>query len=299
MKSKLSQSFPDGAWPYLFLLPYLIGFSLFIIGPLTNACIGSFTDWCLFRPERTFIGAENFVKLFQDESFRISTINTIYYVVALVPLQTTLAMLLALLVNRTFRGVTFFRNVYFAPFVMSLASIGMVWSWLYTTDIGLVNRVLSTFSISPPVWLHDPKWAMPAVIIASVWRNVGYYMVIFLAWLQNVPAELIEASQVDGATAWHRFRHIILPLLTPAIFFTIMIGVILGFQVFDITYIMTQGGPSQATTTLLMFIYKKGLTSGNLGYASAASLVLLIMMLIFTILYFMGQKKWVFYQGRN
>jgi multiple sugar transport system permease protein len=297
--TKLKPKLPDGLWPFLFLLPYLIGFSIFILTPISNAAIGSFTDWGLFSPEREFIGLENFTRLMKDESFRISVINTIYYVVVLVPSQTILAMFLALLVNRTFRGVTLFRNIYFAPFVMSLASIGMVWSWLYTTDIGLVNRVLSLINITPPVWLHDPTWAMPAVIIASIWRNVGYYMVIFLAWLQNVPEDLIEAAQVDGAGAWQRFRHIILPLLTPAIFFTIMIGVILGFQVFDITYVMTQGGPSQSTLTLLMFIYKKGITSGDLGYASAASLVLLVMMLVFTVLYFYGQKRWVFYQGMN
>lgn len=290
----LRRSVPEGRWLLLFLGPYLFGFAVLIAVPVVESLGGSLSDWPLFG-DPTLSGLGNYQKLLQSPSFWQAFLNTVYYVALLVPLEIVCAIGLALLVNRGLPGRTLFRSVYFAPFVMSLASIGLVWTWLFSPDYGLVDQALSTVRLPQIRWLAEPGWAMPALVITSVWRNCGYYMVIFLAGLQSVPEELHEAARIDGAGAWNRFRHVTWPALTPTTFFAVIIGVILGFQVFDLSFIMTQGGPSSATTTLVYLIYTTAFQRGDLGYASAIAFALLVITLLFTLVYFRFERRWVHY----
>ena len=285
---------PDGPWVVAFLGLYAFGFVILIAYPVAAAFGASLTDWPLFG-EPTPSGIANYQKLIESDGFHQALINTIVYVVLLVPFEIAIAIGLTVLVNRNLPGRTFFRAVYFAPFVMSLASIGLIWTWLYSPDFGLVNGVLKLIGLQQVRWLADPDLALPALVITSVWRNAGYYMVIFLAGLQGIPEELYEAATIDGAGAAGRFRHITWPLLTPTTFFAVILGVILGFQVFDLSYVMTQGGPAGHTVTLVFLIYKTAFQTGALGYASAIAFVLIAIVLALTIAYFRLERRWVHY----
>lgn len=285
---------PDGPWVVAFLALYTIGFVVLIAFPVAAAFGASLTDWPLFG-EPTPAGLANYQELLESDSFREALINTIVYVVLLVPVEIAIAIGLAVLVNRNLPGRTLFRAVYFAPFVMSLASIGLIWTWLYSPDFGLVNGFLKLLGMEQVRWLSEPDLALPALVITSVWRNAGYYMVIFLAGLQGIPEPLYEAARIDGAGAWARFRYITWPLLTPTTFFAVILGVILGFQVFDLSYVMTQGGPAGRTVTLVFLIYETAFQSGALGYASAIAFVLISIVLVLTVAYFRLERRWVHY----
>jgi ABC-type sugar transport system permease subunit len=281
-------------WLLVFLAPYLIGLAVFVAYPVGYSLFGSLTDWPIFGGQ-SWAGLANYRKLLSDPQFHQALVNTLYYVALLVPCEIAAGLGLALLINGRLRGRTLFRAVYFAPFVFSLASIGLIWTWLFSPDFGLVDAALGALHLPQPDWLNDSHWSMPALVIASIWRNAGYYMVIYLAGLQAVPKEHYEAASVDGAGAWAKFRYVTWPALTPTTFFVGILAIILGFQVFDLSFIMTQGGPDRSTTTLVFMAYTSAFQDGQLGYASAISFALLVLMLILTFFYFAFERRWVHY----
>lgn len=278
----------------LFLLPYTIGAIVFILGPIVYSLSVSFTDRGLFGPGHG-VGWSNYSKAFADPLFVTSLTNTAYYALLVVPAEVVLSILLAVLLNQNLRGTTVFRSIFFMPFVISLVSVGLIWGWMYSPSFGSLDQMLHAVNLSSPGWLSDPNMGMPSVALATLWRNTGYYAVIFLAALQSVPQELYEAARIEGAGGVRVFLRITLPLLTPTIFFVLVIATIFASQVFDLTFIMTQGGPIHSTLTTGLYIYQTAFSNGQLGYASAQSWVLLIVVLALTGVYFLSERWWVFY----
>lgn len=278
-----------------FLLPTLVGLALFSAGPVIAAFGLSFTSWDIVSPPQ-WIGLENYRQLIERELFWRVMRNTLYYTFASVPLALVLALLLALAMNQKLRGTTFYRTVYFLPVISSTVAIALVWAWLYNPEFGLLNYFLRLIGIKGPGWLGDPNWAMPAIILASVWKGLGYYMVIFLAGLQGIPEEYYEAAKIDGASAWQRFRYVTLPLISPTTFFVLVILVIGSFQVFEITFVMTQGGPAYATLTIAYYIFQNAFEWYRMGLAAALAYVLFAMILVITVIQWKVQGRWVHYQ---
>lgn len=284
-------------WLFLFLAPYMIGACVFIISPLLYSLYLSLTSRSLFGGGR-FVGMENFIYLFSDEIFRTSLVNTAYYAILVVPGEISIALLLALVLHKnTFKGGKFFRAVIFMPFVLSLISIGLVWSWLFSPGFGFLSQLAGMMNIKFPSVLTDARYAMIGVAVATLWRNVGYYTTIFIAGLQSVPDELFDAAKVDGANGWQKFRNVTFPMMSSMVFFCLVIATIWAWQVFDLTYTMTKGGPARSTLSTGLLIYNTAFIDNQVGRASAQSWVLLIVILTLTGIYFLGQKKWVYYEN--
>jgi multiple sugar transport system permease protein len=281
---------------FLFLTPNIFGFLVFTAIPVLAALVMSMFDWDLLLGAK-FVGLDNFRRLFTvDDVFQASFRNTAIFTVVSVPLSVCIGLGVALLTNQALRGMSFFRAVFLLPFVTVTVALSLVWRWLYLPEIGLINNVLRSLGIPGPAWLTDGRWAMWAIIIMSVWRSFGYNMVLFSAGLQAIPVHYYEAATIDGANARQRFRHITLPLLSPTMFFVLIISVINSFQVFDQALIMTAGGPGVATTTLVLHIYNVGFQSFHMGYAASIAWILFIVIFIFTLIQFQAQKRWVTYE---
>jgi len=281
------------AW--LFLTPSLVLFAIFTAIPVISAFFISFTQWNLFN-EVTWVGLGNYLELAKDEIFAKVLGNTAYFVLASVPVQIVLALLCALVLNRGIKGQTFFRVVYFLPVVTSTIAAALVWAWLFNSNFGLINAGLSLVGVTDlPKWMGSTRWAMPAIIIVSIWQNLGYAMVLFLAGLQNIGKDVHDAAALDGATGWDRFWHITLPLLSPTTFFVLVISIIGSFQVFELVLVMTKAGPANATNTLVYYIYQNGFQFYQMGYASAAAMVLFLIVLAFTLVQYRLQRRWVHY----
>lgn len=281
----------------LFLAPNLIGFLVFTARAVIEAFRLSFYRADLLTPE-IWVGLDNYRRLlFTDDLFRKILFNTAYYTFGSVPLTIIAGLLLAVLVNAPLRGMTLFRTAFFMPVVSSVVAVSLLWQWLYNSDFGLINETLRWLGVrNPPIWLSDPRWAMPALIIMSVWRQAGYNMVIFLAGLQGIPQHLYEAAEIDGANRWQRFWAITLPLLSPTTFFVLVISIIGSFQVFDQALILTNGGPADATHTVVMYIYNQGFQFFKMGYAAAVAWVLFLIIFVLTILQWRYQRRWVHYE---
>lgn len=281
------------AW--LFLAPSLVLFAIFTAIPVISAFFISFTQWNLFN-EVTWVGLGNYLELAKDEIFAKVLGNTAYFVLASVPVQIVLALACALVLNRGIKGQTFFRVVYFLPVVTSTIAAALVWAWLFNSNFGLINAGLSLVGVTDlPKWMGSTRWAMPAIIIVSIWQNLGYAMVLFLAGLQNIGKDVHDAAALDGATGWDRFWHITLPLLSPTTFFVLVISIIGSFQVFELVLVMTKAGPANATNTLVYYIYQNGFQFYQMGYASAAAMVLFLIVLAFTLVQYKLQRRWVHY----
>ena len=284
-------------WLLLFLAPYTIGAFVFIIYPLIYSLSLSFTSRNLFGGGK-YIGLKNYVYCFTNKTFLSTLSTTAYYAILVVPLETGIALFLALqLYKSSFLGARFFRSVTFMPFVFSLISIGLVWSWLFSPGFGFLSQLCALFGWEFPSFLSDIKLAMPGVAIATLWRNIGYYTTIYIAGLQAVPDELLEAAKIDGANNRQLFRHVTFPMMSPTIFFTLVVATIWAWQVFDLTYTMTKGGPARATLSTGLHIYNTAFQDNNVGRASAMSWILLIVILLLTAIYFIGQKRWVHYEN--
>ena len=274
-----------------FILPNFVGFAALTLIPVITLFYMSLTNWNVFG-KADFIGLTNFERLLGDGSFRIAFINTLYYSVLHIPLTIVVSLGLALLLNNKLRGVAFFRTAAFFPYITSIVAIAVVWNLLFSPDYGPINQILRFIGFeNPPGWLTSQEWAMPAVVIVSTWRDMGYYMVLFLAGLQTVPRELLEAARVDGANVWQRFIHVTLPSLRPTTFFIIVILTINSFKIFDLILVMTDGGPGQATLVLSQFIYQKGFQESQFGYASAAAVALFFLTVGVNIIQFIWNKK--------
>ena len=281
-------------WALFFIAPYLIGLLFFWLGPVIASFLISFTDWELVgRP--AWIGFENYQRLFADELFIRSLVNTVYYTIISVPLGMIISLLLAIAVNQKLKGIVFFRTAFFLPHISSMVAVALLWSWIYNAQYGLLNHFLGLFGIPPQNWLGNPKLAMPALIVMSVWKGLGYNMMIWLAALQGIPEDLYEAARIDGANKWQQFRNITLPLLSPTTFLLLILGLIGSFQVFEQSYVMTQGGPAHATYTIVFYIFSNAFEWLRMGYASAMAYILALIIFALTIFQLKYQKKWVHY----
>ncbi len=280
---------------YCFLLPNFIGFVIFTLLPVLAALGLSFMRWDSYSPIK-YVGLRNFETMFRDSSFKIAFWNTLYFTGLTVPLTIVAALILALALNKGLRSVKIFRSIHFFPHIASTIAVAVVWQFLYHPDMGPINQFLRLVGIAdPPRWTASVKWAMPAVILMSVWKSAGYYMVMFLAGLQGIPQHLYEVATIDGATSWQKFKSVTLPLLTPTLFFVLTMNLIYSFKVFDQIYIMTEGGPGRATLVLVYYIYVQAFVNQNFGYASAMAAVFFLLILGVTIVQFRMQEKWVNY----
>lgn len=274
-----------------FILPNFIGFAVLTLVPVVTLFYMSLTNWNVFG-KADFIGITNFQRLLADGSFQVSFWNTIYYAALHIPLTIVASLGLALLLNNKLRGVAFFRTAAFFPYITSIVAIAVVWNLLFSPDYGPINQILRAIGIAnPPGWLTSNEWAMPAVVIVSTWRDMGYYMILFLAGLQTVPRELYEAARVDGANAWQRFRNVTIPCLRPTMFFVTVMLTINSFKIFDLILVMTDGGPGQSTLVISQFIYRKGFEESQFGYASAAAVALFFLCIVVTIIQFFWNKR--------
>ncbi|MCA9961584.1 MAG: sugar ABC transporter permease [Anaerolineales bacterium] len=281
-------------WFYLLITPWLVGLLLFQVGPIVAAVALSFVDWPLPQPPQ-FVGLTHFQTLLGDPLFGRTLLNTAYYAVGTVPTGILLGLGLALLVERPLPGITLFRTVFFLPVIASGVAMVLLWGWMFNARYGLINTMLAQVGIRGPAWLQDAQWAMPALILMSLW-GVGTNMLIYLAALQGVPTELHEAASLDGAGRWSRFRHVTWPLISPVTLYLVIVNVIGSFQVFTPTYILTRGGPENATLTLPLYIYFNAFSWNKLGYAATLSLVLFLVILLLTLLQFRLARGHVFYR---
>lgn len=282
---------------YSFIAPNFIGFFILTFIPIIFSFVLSVCEWDAGNTSQiTFVGLANFMKMAKDSTFKISFKNTIMYTIGVVPTTLILSLLLAMLMNCKIKGRTFFRSVIFFPYVASLVAVGVVWNALFHPDNGPVNQLLMMFGVqNPPRWAADIHWAMPTLVLLSIWKNVGYYTIVYLAALQGVPSELYEASKMDGANAWQRFKCITWPMVTPTTFFVAIMLTIYTFKVFDLMYITTQGGPGRATNVLVYHLYNQAFISLNFGYASAIAMVLFVIILAITLFQFRFEKKFTSY----
>ena len=243
-----------------------------------------------------FVGIQNFVKLFHDSGFIISLKNTLVYAVWTVPLTMVAALLIAVLLNSKIKGIILFRTAFFFPYVASLVAVGAVWNMLFQPEFGPINEFLKFIGIqNPPRWCASTDWAMTVIVIVSVWKYMGYYMVVYLAALQGISKDLYEAASIDGATGFNKFRYITIPMLTPTTFFVVIMLTIQCFKVFDLIYVMTGGGPGRATNVIVNHIYNAAFVDFKFGYASAGAVVLFLIVLVITMIQFKGEKKFVDY----
>lgn len=293
--SRQRRRLQEAALAYLFLLPTLIGLLFLTLGPVLVGFLVSFTNWNILLPPQ-WVGLVNYEALAMQDLPRKVLGNTLYYTVLNVPLNMAVALAAALVLNQKLRGVSFYRAVYFLPVVSSTVAASLIWTWLYSPNFGPLNYLLSLVGIQGPPWLGSTTWAMPAVIIMSVWKGFGTNMLIFLAGLQGMPHEVQEAAMIDGANRWQRFWRVTWPLLTPTTFFVLVISCIVSFQVFEQVFVMTDGGPAYATTVLGLFIYLNAFRYNNMGYAAAAAYLLFALTLIVTFVQFRFQGRWTYYE---
>lgn len=281
---------------YFFLAPALIPIFVFFFVPALAAFLLSFTDFDIYSlgnfEYARFVGLKNYRQLLDDPLFWKSMANTFYYVLIGGPLSIAASLGTALLLNsKLMRFRSFFQTVYFAPVVTTLVAVAVVWRFLYHPRFGLLNFALSFFGIAPIDWLGDPVWAMPAIILMSIWKNFGYNMIIFVAGLQNIPTQLYEAARMDGANAWQQFKSITLPMLAPTTVFVSIIAMIGNFQLFTEPYVMTQGGPVNSTLSIVLLMYQQGFRWWNLGYSAAIAFVLFGVILLGSLIQSRLQKR--------
>lgn len=280
---------------YLFISPWLIGFVLWVAGPMLAAVALSLMQWDLFSPPR-WIGLANFRRLFQDNLVGISLWNTAYYTFLNVPLRLLIALGTALLLNQQLRFQSVFRTAFYLPAVMPAVANAILWLWIYNPDFGLANQLLEFLGLPRLRWLWDPSTSKPAFILMGLWE-VGNAMVIFLAGLQSIPPTLYEAADIDGASWWHRFRYVTLPMLSPVILFNMIIGIIGSFQIFTAAYLLTNGGPQHSTLFTVLYLYRLGFEQFAMGYASALAWLLFMIILVFSLAQLRLSQAWVYYEG--
>lgn len=296
-KRKTTLTRKNRATAYAFLLPNIIGFLVFTLIPIVVAFGLSFVKWDFANPME-FIGLRNFIRLFNSEGFRISFWNTIYYTLVSAPLTIVGALSLAMLLHQKIKGMKFFRTIYLFPEISSMIAVAVVWNMLYHPNMGPINNILRAIGVqNPPGWTSSVVWAMPAVILMSVWKQVGYYMIIYLAGLQGIPEQLYESATIDGANSWKKFLYITLPMLSPSTFLITVLLIINSFKIFDQIVIMTDGGPGRATNVLVYTIYYEAFQLFKFGYASAIAMVLFALVLVITIIQFRLENKWVNYHS--
>jgi len=282
----------NAGWVVFFLAPSAVPLLAFTIIPMLTSAWVSLHAWNLIKP-MTWVGLDNYRHLLSDPATRDVFWHTLLYVAGYLPLVYAGGLGLALALNRRMPAQAFFRAAYFLPVVTSWVVVALVWKWLLNPGNGLVNHLLGAVGLGQPGWWTDPGWAMASVILASAWKDLGFVMVILLAGLQAIPGDVLEAASVDGASGWRRFWRITLPLLSPSTFFVVVISLINGFQVFDQVFVMTGGGPDDASQVVVGRIYDLTFRYGRAGEASALSWLLFALILLITAVQIRGQKRWV------
>jgi len=281
---------------YLFISPWIIGFVLFGAGPILGSLVVSFTDWNLLSPPK-WVGLGNFQRMWNDRFVSIALKNTLYYGIGSVLLGVVVSFLLALLLNQKVRGQAIFRTIFYLPSVVSGIAVALLWINIFNPDFGLLNQGLRAIGVDePPGWLVSPTWAMPALILMSVW-SAGGSMVIYLAGLQSIPEHLYEAASIDGAGVWAKFWNITVPMMSPVIFFNLIVGFITSLQAFVQIFVMTNGGPANATLVYGLYLYRSAFQNFQMGYASALSWLLFIVIIGITIVQFVLARRWVYYEA--
>ncbi|MDR0897994.1 MAG: sugar ABC transporter permease [Oscillospiraceae bacterium] len=283
----------------LLLLPSMVGLGLFCLLPILASFGFSFLDYDILRPLSAieFVGVDNYRRILTGREFRAVLTHTLTYLALYLPFIMLASLAQGMLLNRSFRGRGAFRVVFYMPVITSWVAAAVVWQWVLSGRYGLMNQILAALGIQGPSWLSSPTWAMPGVVIAALWKDTGYYALMVLAALKSLDASYYEAADIDGAGFWRKFTGITLPLISPTLFLLLVINIIYGLQVFDSVFIMTDGGPGGATTVFLERIYRYAFSQYKMGMASAYSWVLFALILVFTVVQFGMQRKWVHYDA--
>ncbi len=283
---------------YIGISPWLIGFLLLTVGPFIASFVLSFTDWRITVAPR-WVGLANYIKIFTDDRDFWQAIRvTFTYVALTLPLNLVLGLALSLLLNQKVMGIRFFRTIFYLPSVLSGVGVSLMWLWLLNPEFGVVNLLLGRVGITGPGWFFSTEWALPSVVLINLWR-VGGSTIIYLAGLQNIPVSLYEAASLDGAGFWARLRSITLPMLTPTIFFQLVVELIDAFQVFTAVYVITNGGPLRSTLFYMLYMFRTGFVDFEMGYASALAWILALIILFFTALVFKSSPLWVYYESES
>ncbi|GAA4562636.1 sugar ABC transporter permease [Micromonospora coerulea] len=278
-----------------FLAPSLLLLLGFWIGPMVGTAWVSLQDWNLIGVP-TFVGLDNYTELLGDAEFHAALGHTLVYLAGYLPLVLVCGLAVALLLDAKLPAMTLYRATFFLPVISSWVAVSLLWKWLLNPADGLVNRILGALGVPGPGWWTDPDWAMPSVVLASVWKDVGFVAVILLAGLQAIPRDLLGAAALDGAGWWRKLRSITLPMISPSLFFVTVISLINGFQVFDQVWVMTEGGPGGASSVVVEQIVNNAFSYGRVGYASAMSIVLFAVILLVTLVQLRLQRRWVHYE---
>ncbi len=299
-KRRVSQAQREAIEGYLYALPWALGFILFIAGPMLASLFLSFTRYDIARPP-TFVGVQNYVRaLTSDPLFWSSMGRTFSYALVMIPLAISASLLLAMLLNRRLPGTNILRTIYFLPHLTPIVATAVLWKWIFQPEVGLVNYALWTVGIKGPGWLGSVEWAIPALIIMALWSAAGgNTMLIFLAGLQGIPQELYEAAAIDGAGTWARFRHVTVPVLSPTIFFNLVLGVIGALKVFTSAFVTTEGGPAYATWFYALHIYQQAFRNFQMGYAAALAWIFFLLILVITFVQLRLSGRWVHYEGEG
>lgn len=293
MKRKLTVKKISSAW--LFVIPALIPLIVFWIYPILRSIYISFTDWDYMSPNYNFVFFDNFIALFKDQRFYDALWNTVVFTIGTLIPTIVLGLLLALLMQKSFKGSGIIKFILFSPWVTPTVAVSIVWTWIYDPSSGIANAILDFLGLPGLQWIKSSQTAMIAVIIVTVWKSLGYAMIFYLSALEKVPKELYEASGMDGAKSWQRFRDVTIPCISPTTFFLMIITMVNSLQAYDQIQILTQGGPSGSTRTLLYMYYQLGFEEFNMGQATAVAIVLILITVLLSVVQFTGSKKWVHY----
>ena len=296
-RARLSLRRREALSAYLFIAPAVLGFILWTAGPMVYSAWMSLHEWNMVQPAK-YIGLGNFREMWNDKLFWQSLKVTTIYAIVLVPLFQVLSLLTALLLNSSVRGVTFFRAAFYIPVVVPVVAASFLWGWIFNPEFGLLNSYLRKLGFDKILWFQDPHWAMTAMIIMSLW-SFGATMVIYLAGLQGIPAHLYEAAEIDGAGSLRKFGTVTLPMMSPVIFFNFVLGLIGALQAFTQAYIITDGGPQNSTLFYTLYIFRKGFTDSEMGYASALAWVLFFIVLVLSLLVFRSFGRMVYYEDEG
>ncbi|MGG4105542.1 sugar ABC transporter permease [Paenibacillus lautus] len=283
---------------YLYIMPWLLGLLLFTIGPMLFSLLLAFSKWDIITGVQSieWVGLDNFKAIFHDELFYQSLKVTFIFALVSVPLYQIVSLLIAVLLNIRSRGMKVFRLIYFMPSVIPAVAVSMMWVMIFNPEYGILNKALGWFGIQGPAWLQDPSYALGALIVMGIW-GVGNTIIIYLSGLQSVPEDMHEAAELDGAGRFRRFFSITLPMISPTVFFNLIMGIIGGFQYFTQAFVMTNGGPLNSTLFYNLYLYNKAFQDYEMGYASALSWILFVIILVFTLIVIRSSSMWVYYQG--
>ncbi len=288
----------ESTWGFLFILPWLLGFLLFTAGPMLSSLTLSFYKYDLVT--REFVGFENYRRLFQaDPLFWKALSNSLIYAAVSTPLGIGLSLGIALMLNSPMRGLPLFRALYYLPSMVPAVASALIWQWVFNADTGVLNQALGFIGLPNIQWLEDERYTLSAFVLMSLWGVGGQRMIIFLAGLQGIPESYYEAARLDGAKKWAQFRHVTLPLLSPVMFFNLVLGLIGSFQVFTSAYVMTKGGPNNASLFYALYIFRNAFEYFKMGKASALAWVLTLILVVITALQFRIGRRWVHYEAES